>query len=234
MQGSENKKIKRILLTASGGPFRGYSYDELRHVTPEMALRHPNWSMGRKITIDSATMMNKGLEMIEAKWLFGVSIDDIEVIVHPQSIIHSAVEFRDTAVIAQLGIPDMKIPISFALDYPDRLPYSGRGLDLFEISKLTFEKPDHKTFRCLDIASDAANAGGTYPAAMNGANEVLVQAFLDGKIGFNDIPETIERILNAHVSRGETLEDVLEADSETRRLSEEYIKKLQIKGIKTC
>lgn len=234
LQGSENKKIKRILLTESGGPFRGYSYDELRHVTPEMALRHPNWSMGRKITIDSATMMNKGLEMIEAKWLFGVSIDDIEVIVHPQSIIHSAVEFRDTAVIAQLGIPDMKIPISFALGYPDRLPYSGRGLDLFEISKLTFEKPDHKTFRCLDIASDAANAGGTYPAAMNGANEVLVQAFLDGKIGFNDIPETIERILNAHVSRGETLEDVLEADSETRRLSEEYIKKLQIKGIKTC
>ena len=166
LQGSHGNKIKKILLTCSGGPFRGWSYEQLKEVTPEMALKHPNWSMGKKITIDSATMMNKGLEMIEAKWLFGVDIDDIQVLVHPQSIVHSAVEFEDTSVIAQMGIPDMRIPISVALGFPDRLDNGLEGLDFFgKGSSLTFEEPDGEAFRCMPLAVRASKAGGSYPVA---------------------------------------------------------------------
>ena len=220
LQGNKGNKIKRILLTCSGGPFRGWSYDELKTVTPEMALKHPNWSMGKKITIDSASMMNKGLEMIEAKWLFGVDIDDIEVLIHPQSIVHSAVEFMDTSIIAQMGIPDMRIPISVALGFPERLNNDFEGLDFFgKASDLTFEKPDRKAFRTLDIAVRASKAGGTYPVAMNAANEVLVQAFLDRKIGFTDIAEGIERVLDDHRSiEDPDLDEVVATDSEVRDL----------------
>lgn len=218
LMGNQGNKIKRILLTCSGGPFRGWSYDQLKEVTPEMALKHPNWSMGQKITIDSATMMNKGLEMIEAKWLFGVDIDDIEVLIHPQSIIHSAVEFMDTSIIAQMGIPDMRIPISVALGYPERLTNDFEGLDFFsKASDLTFEKPDTENFRCLPLAVRASKAGGTYPVAMNAANEVLVQAFLDKKIGFTDIAEGIEKVLDSHDSiENPDLEEVVECDREVR------------------
>ena len=220
LQGNKGNKIKRILLTCSGGPFRGWSYDELKTVTPEMALKHPNWSMGKKITIDSASMMNKGLEMIEAKWLFGVDIDDIEVLIHPQSIVHSAVEFMDTSIIAQMGIPDMRIPIGVALGFPERLNNDFEGLDFFgKASDLTFEKPDRKAFRTLDIAVRASKAGGTYPVAMNAANEVLVQAFLDRKIGFTDIAEGIERVLDDHRSiEDPDLDEVVATDSEVRDL----------------
>ncbi len=218
LQGNKGNRIKRILLTCSGGPFRGWTYEQLKTVTPEMALKHPNWSMGKKITIDSATMMNKGLEMIEAKWLFGVDIDDIEVLVHPQSIVHSAVEFMDTSVIAQMGIPDVRIPISVALGYPERLTNDFEGLDFFgKASDLTFEKPDRDAFRTLDIAVRASRAGGTYPVAMNAANEVLVQAFLDKKIGFTDIADGIERVLDEHSSiEDPDLEEVVDCDREVR------------------
>ncbi|MBQ1396120.1 MAG: 1-deoxy-D-xylulose-5-phosphate reductoisomerase [Eubacterium sp.] len=218
LMGNEGKKIRRILLTASGGPFRGWTKEQLKDVTFRQALKHPNWSMGRKITIDSATMMNKGLEVIEAKWLFGVEIDDIEVIVHPQSIIHSAVEFDDTAVIAQLGVPDMRVPISVALGYPDRLHMEDKGLDFFALTGgLTFERPDTEVFRCLDIARESSRTGGTYPAVMNAANEVLVEAFLEEKIGFLDIPAMIEKVLSTDIpgSRAE-LPDILEADRRAR------------------
>lgn len=218
LQGSHGNKIKKILLTCSGGPFRGWSYEQLKEVTPEMALKHPNWSMGKKITIDSATMMNKGLEMIEAKWLFGVDIDDIQVLVHPQSIVHSAVEFEDTSVIAQMGIPDMRIPISVALGFPDRLDNGLEGLDFFgKGSSLTFEEPDGEAFRCMPLAVRASKAGGSYPVAMNAANEVLVQAFLDKKIGFTDIADGIERVLDTHDSVADPdLDAVVQIDKEVR------------------
>ena len=218
LQGSHGNKIKKILLTCSGGPFRGWSYEQLKEVTPEMALKHPNWSMGRKITIDSATMMNKGLEMIEAKWLFGVDIDDIQVLVHPQSIVHSAVEFEDTSVIAQMGIPDMRIPISVALGFPDRLDSGLEGLDFFgKGSSLTFEMPDNEAFRCMPLAVRASKAGGSYPVAMNAANEVLVQAFLDHRIGFTDIADGIEKVLDEHKPVDNPgLDEVVEIDKEVR------------------
>ncbi len=219
LQGNAGKKIRRILLTASGGPFRGWNYSQLKTVTPEMALKHPNWTMGRKITIDSASMMNKGLEMIEAKWLFGVDIDDIQVLVHPQSIVHSAVEFDDTTVIAQMGKTDMRIPISVALGYPERLHWDGEGLDFFTApaNNLTFEQPDTAAFRCLPIAVSASKEGGSCPAVMNAANEVLVQAFLDHRIGFTDIPESIEKILSQHHKvENPDLTQILEIDRETR------------------
>ena len=218
LQGSHGNKIKKILLTCSGGPFRGWSYEQLKEVTPEMALKHPNWSMGRKITIDSATMMNKGLEMIEAKWLFGVDIDDIQVLVHPQSIVHSAVEFEDTSVIAQMGIPDMRIPISVALGFPERLDSGLEGLDFFgKGSSLTFEKPDNEAFRCMPLAVRASKAGGSYPVAMNAANEVLVQAFLDHRIGFTDIADGIEKVLDEHKPVDNPgLDEVVEIDKEVR------------------
>lgn len=223
LMGNEDKKIKKILLTASGGPFRGYSAEELKNVTLEQALNHPNWSMGKKITIDSATMMNKGLEVIEARWLFDVPVSQIEILVHPQSILHSAVEFEDTSVIGQMGLPDMRIPISLALGYPDRLPYSGKGLNFFEEgSKLTFERPDRDVFRCIDIAYECSEAGGTYPVAMNSANEVLVDRFLKGKIRFVDIPAGIDIVLNNHNSISDpTLEDIIMVDREVRRFASE-------------
>lgn len=220
LQGNEGKPIRRILLTASGGPFRGWTREKLEKVTPEMALRHPNWSMGRKITIDSATMMNKGLEMIEAKWLFGVDIRDIQVLVHPQSILHSAVEFRDTSVIGQMGVPDMRIPISVALGYPDRLEACTERLDFFgKHSTMTFEQPDRDVFKCLRLAEEASLRGGSYPVVMNAANEVLVQAFLDHRISFTDIMDDNEEVLVHHVSTGEPdLEDIVRIDRETREM----------------
>lgn len=218
IQGSNGNKVRKILLTCSGGPFRGWTYEQLKEVTPEMALKHPNWSMGQKITIDSATMMNKGLEMIEAKWLFGVDIDQIQVLVHPQSIVHSAVEYEDTSVIAQMGIPDMRIPISVALGYPERLDSGLEGLDFFgKGSSLTFEEPDGEAFRCMPLAVRASKAGGSYPVAMNAANEVLVQAFLDKKIGFTDIADGIERVLDEHKSiEDPDLDEVVAVDTDVR------------------
>ena len=192
LQGAGDNKISRILLTASGGPFRGRKADELKNIQVEDALKHPNWSMGRKITIDSSTLVNKGLEVMEAKWLFDVALDQIQVVVHPQSVIHSAVEYQDGAVIAQLGTPDMRLPIQYALYYPERRNLSGRRLDLFEIADLTFEKPDTETFRGLALAYQAMEKGGNIPTVYNAANEKAVSLFLDRKISYPEITELIE------------------------------------------
>jgi 1-deoxy-D-xylulose-5-phosphate reductoisomerase len=215
LQGNESNKIKRILLTASGGPFR--KVDDLKNVTLADALNHPNWSMGKKITIDSATMMNKGLEVIEAKWLFDVSLGQIQVVVHPQSIVHSAVEYEDGAVIAQMGVPDMKVPIQYALTYPKREPNPFPKLDLFSVGTLTFEEADPEKFKCLALAYRAIETGGTMPAVLNAANEIAVGRFIDEKIAFVDIPKLIETTMNAYtVKYNYTLEDVLEADKWAR------------------
>ena len=192
LQGAGDNKISRILLTASGGPFRGRKADELKNIQVEDALKHPNWSMGRKITIDSSTLVNKGLEVMEAKWLFDVTLDQIQVVVHPQSVIHSAVEYQDGAVIAQLGTPDMRLPIQYALYYPERRNLSGRRLDLFEIADLTFEKPDTDTFRGLALAYQAMEKGGNIPTVYNATNEKAVSLFLDRKISYPEITELIE------------------------------------------
>lgn len=192
LQGAGDNKISRILLTASGGPFRGRKADELKNIQVEDALKHPNWSMGRKITIDSSTLVNKGLEVMEAKWLFDVTLDQIQVVVHPQSVIHSAVEYQDGAVIAQLGTPDMRLPIQYALYYPEHRNLSGRRLDLFEIADLTFEKPDTDTFRGLALAYQAMEKGGNIPTVYNAANEKAVSLFLDRKISYPEITELIE------------------------------------------
>ena len=192
LQGAGDNKISRILLTASGGPFRGRKADELKNIQVEDALKHPNWSMGRKITIDSSTLVNKGPEVMEAKWLFDVALDQIQVVVHPQSVIHSAVEYQDGAVIAQLGTPDMRLPIQYALYYPERRNLSGRRLDLFEIADLTFEKPDTDTFRGLALAYQAMEKGGNIPTVYNAANEKAVSLFLDRKISYPEITELIE------------------------------------------
>ncbi|CCY30380.1 1-deoxy-D-xylulose 5-phosphate reductoisomerase [Roseburia inulinivorans CAG:15] len=192
LQGAGDNKISRILLTASGGPFRGRKADELKNIQVEDALKHPNWSMGRKITIDSSTLVNKGLEVMEAKWLFDVALDQIQVVVHPQSVIHSAVEYQDGAVIAQLGTPDMRLPIQYALYYPERRNFSGRRLDLFEIADLTFEKPDTDTFRGLALAYQAMEKGGNIPTVYNATNEKAVSLFLDRKISYPEITELIE------------------------------------------
>lgn len=218
LEGNRNRKIKRILLTASGGPFRGYSLDELENVDIYQALNHPKWSMGRKITIDSASMMNKGLEVIEAKWLFDVPASAIDVHVHPESIVHSMVEFEDTSILAQLGMPDMRIPISLALGYPDRLKYKGNSLDMFTTgANLHFEKPDLNTFACLGMAYEAINEGGSYPVVLNGANEELVSLFLAGKIKFIDIQLTLRKLMDEHkkVIPG-SIEEILEIDKEAR------------------
>lgn len=196
LQGNENNKINRILLTASGGPFRGRKLDELKNIQVEDALKHPNWSMGRKITIDSSTLVNKGLEVIEAKWLFGVDLDQICVVVHPQSVIHSAVEYEDGAVIAQLGTADMRLPIQYALYYPDRHTLSGKRLDLFELGSMTFEKPDTDTFVGLKLAMEAGTKGGNMTTAFNAANEKAVAMFLDRKISYLQITEIIEAAMN--------------------------------------
>ena len=192
LQGAGDNKISKILLTASGGPFRGRKSDDLKNIQVEDALKHPNWSMGRKITIDSSTLVNKGLEVMEEKWLFDVTLDQIQVVVHPQSVIHSAVEYEDGAVIAQLGTPDMRLPIQYALYYPERRNLSGRRLDLFEIADLTFEKPDTDTFRGLALAYLAMEKGGNIPTVYNAANEKAVSLFLDRKISYPEITELIE------------------------------------------
>lgn len=225
MEGNKNRPVKKILLTASGGPFRGYTKEQLENVTLAQALKHPKWNMGAKITIDSATMMNKGLEVIEARWLFDVEAEKIQILVHPQSIVHSAVEFMDNSVIAQLGVPDMRIPISLALGYPDRLKNGERELDFFgEGSNLTFEKPNPKVFGCISLAYEAIARGGSCPAVMNAANEVLVAAFLEEKIRFVDIEKTLACILDAHkTAYNLDLEGILEIDKETRKLTREIL-----------
>jgi 1-deoxy-D-xylulose 5-phosphate reductoisomerase len=226
LEGNSGRKVRRILLTASGGPFRGYSLEQLEKVSLQEALHHPKWSMGRKITIDSATMMNKGLEVIEAKWLFDIEPDKIDVHVHPESIVHSMVEFDDTSIIAQLGLPDMRIPISLALGYPSRLHYSGKSLNMFtEGSTLHFEKPDTNVFECLSMAYEAIENGGSYPILLNGANEELVAMILDGKIDFLDIQRSLRRLMDEHKSvKPQTIEDILEIDKEARARAKELFK----------
>lgn len=222
--GEEQNPIDKILLTASGGPFRHLSKAELEQVTPQQALNHPTWTMGAKITIDSATLMNKGFEMIEAKWLFGVNPQRIQVVVHPQSVIHSAVQFQDGSVKAQLGVPDMRLPIQYALSYPRRLPLSGKRLDLFEISQLTFEKPDMDRFPCLGLAYEAARRGGNEPCIMNAANEIANLAFREGSIGYCDIYNTIHKTMDAVPFQTESSLEIYKAtDAEARRVAEDFI-----------
>ena len=225
LNGEGKKEIESIILTASGGPFRGKSKNDLINVTKNEALKHPNWSMGRKISIDSSTLMNKGLEVIEAKWLFDVNPDKIDVVVHPQSIIHSMVQFVDSSIIAQMGCPDMKLPIQYALTYPERLLNDFERLDFSKLSSLTFEKPDVNTFPCLKLAYDSLNMGGTYSAVLNAANEVLVNEFLEDKIKFYDIPYYIEKTLDAHNSiEKPTLEEILYTDNWSREFVKKCIK----------
>ena len=214
----EVSPVEKILLTASGGPFRGKKRDELATVTLEQALKHPNWSMGRKVTIDSATLMNKGLEVIEAKWLFGVDAKNIVVHVHPQSVVHSMVQFADGSVKAQLGIPTMETPIQYAFSFPERIESFLPRLDLFSQHTLTFERPDTETFRCLSLAYKAIERGGNMPCVMNAANEVAVQQFLDGRIGFLDIADHVERAMQeAHYIANPTLDDLIETDKTVRQ-----------------
>ena len=216
LNGERQNKIKKILLTASGGPFRGKTYEALEKVTLEDALKHPNWSMGRKITIDSATMVNKGLEVMEAKWLFDVKPSQIEVVVHPQSILHSAVMFEDGAVIGQMGTPDMRLPILYALFYPERRMLYAEELDLFAIGNLTFERPDRETFYGLSLAYDALDAGGNVPTVYNAANERAVAKFLDGKISFIQIPEIIASSMEeVYYKENPTLEEILDTEATT-------------------
>ena len=214
-----NKALKKIILTASGGPFFGKTADELRDVTVEKALKHPNWSMGAKITIDSATMMNKGLELIEAVWLFSVKPDDVDIVVHRESIVHSAVEYDDNSVIAQLGLPDMRIPIQYALTYPERFESPVGELSLSQIGKLTFFEPDYETFRCINLCRKAINMGGLYPTAVNSANEQANLMFRQGKIGFLDIADRVEAVLEKtpHYDNY-TFEDILEIDKFAREI----------------
>lgn len=215
LKGEEGNRIRNIILTASGGPFRGKQENELCHIKVEDALKHPNWAMGKKITIDSATLVNKGLEVIEAKWLFGVEAKQIQVTVHPQSVIHSAVEFEDGAVMAQLGTPDMRLPIQYALYYPKRRPLSGARLDLFAQQSLTFERPDMKTFRGLALAFLALERGGNMPAVLNAANEKAVSLFLERKISFLQIPQIIEACMeHAAWIEQPDVEQILETESE--------------------
>lgn len=218
LQGNYHNKIDKILLTASGGPFRGFTLEDLNEVTPEKALKHPKWNMGQKISIDSSTLMNKGLEVIEAHWLFNCPYEDIEVVVHPQSIIHSMVQYTDGAIIAQLGVPDMKLPIQYALNYPKREGNISEKLDLFKIRELTFEKPDLNTFKCLKLAYEAGEKGKLMPTILNGANEVCVELFLNKKITYLKIPEIIEECMNKFNYKKEvTLENVINLDREVRQ-----------------
>ena len=212
----ERGALKKLVLTASGGPFFGRSRQELAEVTREQALRHPNWDMGAKITIDSATMMNKGLEVMEASWLFDLPEHRIEVVVHRESVIHSMVEYQDNAVVAQLGVPDMAVPIQYALTYPRRMPSPAGELDLCALGKLTFYPPDREAFPCLELCREALRRGGLVPAAANGANEQAVALFLEGKIGFLDIPRLVEAAMDRQDPGVVTLEAVLEADREAR------------------
>ncbi len=227
LEAGRRKDVRKIVITASGGPFLAKSKEALEYVSVEQALEHPNWSMGRKISIDSATMMNKGLEVIEAKWLFNLSPKEIDVVVHPQSVVHSMVEFQDGSVIAQLGIPDMQIPIAYALTYPERIALNLEPLSLTSLSGLEFRAPDTHRFPALDLAFKALNQGGVSPAVLNAANEVAVAAFLDKKIGFMDIPATVARVMDEVCEGAETnLEDIIEADRQARRYAEAIIRGL--------
>lgn len=221
----ENSPIEKILLTASGGPFRNHTKDQLGKVTKNEALKHPNWDMGAKVTIDSASLMNKGLEMIEAKWLFGVEPDQIEVVVHPQSIIHSMVQFQDSSIIAQLGLPDMHLPIQYALAYPQRLKSSFERLDFFKLQTMTFEKPDTCRFRNLAFAFEAVRIKGNMACIMNAANEIAVAAFLQDKVGFLEMSDVIEKTMQkTSFITTPTYEDYVQTDTEARHIAQEFIK----------
>lgn len=212
-------EVSKLILTASGGPFRGKSTNDLKNIKVEEALKHPNWSMGKKLTIDSATLMNKGLELIEAKWLFNVDIDKIDVIVHPQSIIHSMVEYIDGSIIAHMGIPDMRIPIQYSLTHPKRIGNQLKKLDFIALKELTFELPDTKVFPCLELAYEAIKSGGTMPAVLNASNEVAVELFLSNKIGFLEIPNIIHNVMTRHILiKNPTLDDILESDKWAREV----------------
>ena len=226
LAGEFHNKIEKIYLTASGGPFRGWSAEQLANVTREQALKHPNWEMGAKITIDSASMMNKGLEVIEAKWLFGLNAEQIDVIVHPQSIVHSIVQFEDGSMKAQMGLPDMKLPIQYALAYPQRIKSDFKRFNFLNYPSLTFEAPDKKTFRNLDLAYEAMKRGGNSPCILNAANEVVVDAFLKNKLRFTEMPDVIEQCMNdVKWLSAPTLEDYLETDKNARLLANEIILK---------
>lgn len=228
LQGHRKVDVRRLILTASGGPFRNWSLDDLQQVTPQDALAHPNWTMGRKITIDSATMMNKGLEVIEAHWLFNIPVENIAVHIHPESIVHSLVEYVDGALLAQLGIPDMKTPIAYALTYPERLPLDLPALDLCRLGQLNFTAPNSQCFPCLGLAYDAIRRGGTTPAVLNAANELAVEAFLHEKVGFLDIPRIIGSVVESHSSRAACdLEQILSADAWARQAAQAVICELQ-------
>ncbi len=220
-------KTRKIILTASGGPFRGFDGHQLAGVTKAMALKHPNWSMGAKITIDSATMMNKGLEIIEASWLFDMPADKIEVVVHPESAVHSAIEFEDGTIIAQIGAADMRIPIAYALSYPGRLPEAGRKFSFTDLGRMTFEKPDPKVFRCLGLAYEAIEKGGSYPVVLNSANEEAVAAFLKDRISFVQIADCVEAALDAHSPHAiGSVDDILDIEKEARAYVLRHIDKL--------
>ena len=224
LEGHRREDLKRILLTASGGPFLNMPKEQLESVTPAQALAHPNWEMGAKITIDSATMMNKGLEVIEAKWLFDVAVENIDVHIHPQSIVHSMVEYVDGSVIAQMGMPDMRVPIAYALAYPERLKLDFPTLDFFSVQTLTFQEPDLSRFPCLDLAFNACKAGGTMPAVLNASNEVAVQAFLDKRIPFLGIARLVDRVMQEHeLAPAKELQAILAADTWARQRTEEII-----------
>ena len=227
LQGQKRKYLHRIILTASGGPFLNYSREKIATVKLTDALRHPNWKMGKKITIDSSSMMNKGLEVIEARWLFNLDIKKIDVLIHPQSIVHSMVEFIDGSVIAQMGIPDMRTPIAYALTYPERINNNLPDLDLLKIKNLEFRKPDMKKFPCLKLAYEAAICGGTMPVVLNAANEVAVEAFIRKRINFVDLPGIIDRVMNAHKSSNAScLDDILQVDEWARQKTNEIIERI--------
>jgi len=225
LNGEERKKVSKVIITCSGGPFRGKKLKDFYNSTPEQALGHPTWSMGAKITIDSSTLMNKGLEVLEAKWLYDLSLEEIEIVVHPQSLIHSMVEFVDGSVMAQIGTHDMRTPIQYALTYPKRLPNSFPRLNFFENNNFTFEKPDFENFPCLKYAFEAGKKGGTLASAMNAANEIAVLAFLDKKIKYGEIPKIIKKVMDEHKNKiSPSVEDALNADKKAREKAREFIK----------
>ncbi len=226
LKSGTHSEIEKLLITCSGGPFYGRSLDELKYIKASDALKHPNWNMGAKITIDSATLMNKGLEVIEAKWLFDVDISDIEVYVHRQSIVHSMVEFKDGSVIAQLGVPDMRLPIQYAINYPERFDRIGDRLNLYDIHTLTFERADTDAFRCLGIAMSAAREGGIMPTVMNAANEIAVDAFLDNRIAFTQIADVVETVIGKFKNTEVTLDSVLKNDNMARQMTREIIERM--------
>ncbi len=229
LRGHPREDVRRIILTASGGPFRNMPLEDMEKVTPEQAQEHPTWNMGRKINIDSATLMNKGLEAIEAKWFFDLKMDQIDIVIHPQSIVHSMVEYKDGSIIAQMGVPHMITPISYALSYPHHMENHLSPLQLDEIGTLSFGKPDKKRFKCLDLALQAGKIGGSMPAVLNAANEIAVVAFLEGHIGFLQIPMLIERTMEAHTAYAiDHIEGVMEADSWARHRAEEALGSLRV------